>query len=598
MGDAGERVAAGDAGGTDGPNGSLRLLLVDDDAIDLLAVRRAIGKSTLAGARVQEANDAASALTALRTGDVDAPVDCILLDYNMPGATGLDVLRIVRGRHPGVAVVMLTGQSDPETVAALIKAGAADFISKDALSPGRLDRAVRGAVRIAQAEREVRASRELVTAALGSIADAVITIDAAGRVTYMNAAAESLTGWSSELALGRGLSEVAFIMAADDSGNDGRRNLLDAHMRGVIEGGALATRADMTLVARQGAHMYVDVTAAPLRAEGELVTGAVLALRDMTERKRAEIALANANKALQDQAIELEQQAAELEAQASEMEQQSELLELQVEEARLLATNLERANEGLQAAKAEAELANRAKAEFLANMSHELRTPLNAIGGYASLILEGIRGPVTDAQRADILRIKGSQHHLLSLINDILNFAKIEAGRVAFNLRDVSMNTVLGELEALIQPQVLEKKLRYEYLCCDPGFTAHVDPERLQQILVNLLSNAVKFTPENGSIRVTCDATSDAMIVRVADSGIGIPADKLESVFEPFVQLSRGQTGSMAGTGLGLAISRDLARAMGGDLRAESEMNVGSTFILTLPRRAPQAILGAAGPAG
>ena len=574
----------------EGAAGVLRLLLVDDDAVDLMAVRRAIGRSSLAGAEIREAGDAVSALLALRTGDHEAPVDCVLLDYNLPGASGLDVLRVVRGRHPGVAVVMLTGQADVETAAKLMKAGAADFISKDGLSPGRLEQAVRAAVRIAQAEREARMSRELVTATLGSIADAVITVDAGGRVTYLNAAAETLTGWPAEHAIGCNISDVAFVIAADDNASDVRRNLLEAQMRGVIEDGALATRADMTLVARQGTHMYVDVTAAPLRGEGDTVTGAVLALRDITERKRAEIALGLANTALQEQAHRLEQQAAELEAQAAEMERQSDLLEQQVQEAQLLAAHLERTNERLAAAKGEAELANRAKAEFLANMSHELRTPLNAIGGYASLILEGIRGQVTDAQRADLQRIKGSQHHLLSLINDILNFAKIEAGRVAFDMSDVSMSTSLSELEALIQPQVLEKRLDYEYICCDSSFTAFVDPERLQQILVNLLSNAVKFTPEEGRIRVECDATPDNMEVRVSDSGIGIPPEKLESVFEPFVQLNRGQTGSMAGTGLGLAISRDLARAMGGDLRAESEVNVGSTFVLTLPRRAPAAV--------
>jgi len=241
-------------------------------------------------------------------------------------------------------------------------------------------------------------------------------------------------------------------------------------------------------------------------------------------------------------------------------------------------------------ARGEAEAANRAKAEFLASMSHELRTPLNAIGGYADLILEGIRGPVTEAQRADLDRIKRSQRHLLSLINDILNFAKIEAGRVRFDCVDVSMRTALGELEMLIAPQLREKRLRYAYHCaCDVDDTAHVDPERLQQILLNLLSNAVKFTPPGGSIAVECGAAADQMVVHVRDTGVGMPADKLETIFEPFVQLDRGQSPQNVGTGLGLAISRDLARAMGGDLTATSAPDEGSTFTLTVPRRAPVA---------
>ncbi len=237
-------------------------------------------------------------------------------------------------------------------------------------------------------------------------------------------------------------------------------------------------------------------------------------------------------------------------------------------------------------ARGAAETANRAKSEFLANMSHELRTPLNAIGGYADLLSEGIRGPVNDAQQSDLSRIKRSQHHLLSLINDILNFAKIEAGRVQMRVSDISVNGVLGQLEALIGPQLLEKQMRYEYRCCDPSFTAHVDPDRLQQILLNLLSNAVKFTPNGGGIIVECTATADAILVRVSDTGVGIPKDQLETVFEPFVQLDRARWSGQTGTGLGLAISRDLARAMGGDLTAESAVDVGSTFILRVPRLA------------
>ena len=230
------------------------------------------------------------------------------------------------------------------------------------------------------------------------------------------------------------------------------------------------------------------------------------------------------------------------------------------------------------------EQANKAKAEFLATMSHELRTPLNAIGGYSDLILAGIRGPITESQRIDLERIKRSQGHLLAVINDILNFAKLESGRIAFHPIVISMNGVLGELESLVTPILIQKGITYDYRCCDPKYKAFADPERVQQILLNLLSNAAKFTPKGGHIIVECVPQKATMVVEVTDTGVGIPADKLQSVFEPFVQLERGQTPELGGTGLGLSISRDLARAMDGDLSATSEPGKGSTFRLTLPR--------------
>lgn len=237
-----------------------------------------------------------------------------------------------------------------------------------------------------------------------------------------------------------------------------------------------------------------------------------------------------------------------------------------------------------QLARARAEAANKAKTDFLAVMSHELRTPLNSIAGYTELLEMGLRGPLTAEQREDLAKIRRSQRHLLGLINDLMNFAKLEAGHVELEFADVSVNEILAVLEALTEPLVAAKHVLYEHGRCDASLTVWADREKTHQILINLVSNAVKFSRPGGKITVECEVDGDRVHFHVADNGVGIPVSKQASIFEPFVQVKSGFTREHDGVGLGLAISRDLAHLMSGDLTVMSTVGVGSRFTLTLPR--------------
>jgi PAS domain S-box-containing protein len=233
---------------------------------------------------------------------------------------------------------------------------------------------------------------------------------------------------------------------------------------------------------------------------------------------------------------------------------------------------------------AAAEAAGRTKSEFLATMSHELRTPLNAIGGYAELIEMGVAGPISEEQRSYVTRIRSSQQHLLAIINDLLNYSRSEAGQLAYDIGNVSLHDVVEHALPMMLPQATTKGVSITHGPCTPVVNALADEQKVEQIVLNLLSNAVKFTPRGGSVIVSCQIDDDQSAITVSDTGPGIPPDKKEAIFEPFVQLGRSLTTQLQGTGLGLAISRDLARAMHGDLSVGDTPGGGATFTLTLPR--------------
>jgi len=314
------------------------------------------------------------------------------------------------------------------------------------------------------------------------------------------------------------------------------------------------------------------------RTQAEAQRDALLA----SERERT-AALETNNVLLQEQALELEHQTDEAQTLARELEEANERLQEILHALQSSHDDAEQQRHAAEEARHTAESANAAKSQFLAAMSHELRTPLNAICGYVQLMEMGLHGPITPEQSGDLERIKTNQQHLLRLINDILNFTKLDAGQVEYRVMDVPVDATLRATEAMVMPQMRFAGLEYVYDGCDPTLTVYADRDKTQQILLNVLSNAVKFTPRGGCIRVSCTMHTSDVDIRISDTGIGIPADKLEAVFDPFVQVERRLNQPVEGIGLGLAISRELACGMGGDLTVVSRVGIGSTFILRLP---------------
>ena len=352
---------------------------------------------------------------------------------------------------------------------------------------------------------------------------AIFLLDPNGYIASWNRGAERFKGYTADEIIGRHFS--VFYGPEDIANRKPEWELEVAAREGRFEDEGYRIRKD-------GTSFWANVVLTALRDEHGSLVGFAKVTRDLTERRAGE------QKAIAD--------------------------------ARRLAA---------------VETANVAKSEFLTAMSHELRTPLNAIGGYTDLLALGLGGPVTPQQMDYLERIRRSQQHLMGIITDLLNFSRIEAGQITYKVAPIVVSDVFDSVIALVEPQASARSVALKRGLEEPGLTVMADRSKVDQILLNLLSNAIKFTNGGGTITLSMTSNENTANIQVVDTGRGIPIDKLEAIFEPFVQLGRSLSSAHEGTGLGLAISRDLARAMKGDLTASSVEGVGSTFKLTLPRK-------------
>jgi PAS domain S-box-containing protein len=374
-----------------------------------------------------------------------------------------------------------------------------------------------------RAEEMLRQSEERFRLLVQSVRDyAIFMLDPDGRVMSWNAGAERINGYTPEEIVGRHFS--TFYPPADLEAGKPAWELETAARDGKFEEEGWRMRKD-------GSAFWASVLITSLRgADGKLI-GFTKVTRDLTERRAAQE-------------------------------------RLMADERRI----------------AEAEAASRARSEFLAAMSHELRTPINATLGYTELMEMEVAGPVTPQQRDYLARIRRTQQHLLGIITDLLNYSRIEAGQMEYDLAPVPVAGIIETVLLMVEPQALAKNLALARGPCPPELMALADRAKAEQIVLNLLGNAVKFTPAGGTVTIGCQVEGARVAITVADTGEGIPEDQQASIFEPFVQLGRSLTSGHEGTGLGLAISRDLARAMGGDLSVRSAPGEGAVFTLALEK--------------
>lgn len=388
-------------------------------------------------------------------------------------------------------------------------------------------------------QRSAREKVRLQASLLDQIGDLVVATDLVGVVTYANGAQSRAAGIPAAELEGRPLEALGGILGAD--GNEAMETTL---VRGSWHGEVITRNSD-------GAETAMDVRTASVLGDTGAPVGIIIARTDVTARKAAETGLEN--------------------------------------ERRDLARRVEERTAELRGATAAAEAANRAKSDFLASMSHELRTPLNSIIGFSEVMMGGLTGELTDEQKEYLGDIHASGKHLLSLINDILDLSKVEAGKMELQASDVNVRELVRATVALFRERALKHgiALRIDLPSGAGDGALTADERKLKQVLFNLVSNAIKFTPEGGTVEIGVATAPEGersfVVFRVSDTGIGIALADRDRLFRPFSQIDGSSTRSYGGTGLGLSICKSFVELHGGSIWLESEEGKGSSFFFSIP---------------
>ena len=402
-----------------------------------------------------------------------------------------------------------------------------------------------------EVEQRFRSERDRLNAIMETSEIAIVLVDTTGGILIANRAAEKVLGLPKKEITARTYDALGWRTTAVDGGPFAPEDL---PVSLVLTSGKSVTDVRLALEWPDGRRILVSVNASPMFDSEGVMSGVVAVFADITEAVKATDEIRNLNE--------------ELEARV--LERTSEV---------------ESAMQSLAGVNMQLEEASAAKSRLLANMSHELRTPLNSVIGFSTILLQGMAGPLNEEQQRQLEMIRRGGKTLLSLVNDILDLTRVEAGVTSLELSDFNLGETIASLVDSMRPQVEEKGLTLEITASCDGLTMHSDSGKISQILLNLLSNAIKFTNE-GSVAVSCEAHGEDVFIRVTDTGIGIPNDQLPLIMNDFHQVDRLEDGMKPqGSGLGLAISWRLAKMLGGELFADSRLGEGSTFTLSVPAK-------------